>query len=192
METSLVFRPNWSANPNLFCLRSLSTFKLILNDSIELSLTLKDCSQIKERINDVSVGKSSSGRVAVFYDSDDALAIVTTLRSTGTARVVLDPSADATQREYFAAFLRRFESSHTVRKVLCTIDDCLTRTRVQLVTLAGKEFTVLYLSENAGIAKTLCAPSNLVGLSSTLLVSRASIENQNAYVAAAFAAKPLL
>ncbi|KIK97507.1 hypothetical protein PAXRUDRAFT_218120 [Paxillus rubicundulus Ve08.2h10] len=152
---------------------SLTTFKLILDDSIGLPLTLKDCSQIKGRINDVSVGKSSSGRVAVFYDSEDALAIVTTLRSSGTARVVPDPSADATQKEHFATFLRRFESSHT------------------LIAPAGKEVCVLYLSENAGIAEKLCAPSNLVGLSSTLLISRASIENQLAYVAAAFAAKPL-
>ncbi|KAF8844452.1 hypothetical protein BDN67DRAFT_1065964 [Paxillus ammoniavirescens] len=152
---------------------SLATFKLVLDDSIGLPLTLKDCSQIKGRINDISVGKSSSGRVAVFYESDDALAIVTALKSSGTARVVLDPSADATQRENFATFLRRFESSHT------------------LVAPAGKEITVLYLSENAGIAEKLCAPSNLVGLTSTLLISRASIEDQLAYVAAAFAAKTI-
>ncbi|KAF9227699.1 hypothetical protein BS17DRAFT_774173 [Gyrodon lividus] len=151
---------------------SSTTFKVILNDAIELPLTLKDCSQIKGRISDLSVGKWSSGKVALFYGSNDACAIVDTLKSNGTARVVPDTSADATQKEHFSTFLKRFESFHT------------------LVAPVGKEVCVLYSSENAGIAEKLCAPSHLVGLSRTLLISCASIEDQLAYVAAAFAAKP--
>lgn len=48
----------------------------------------------------------------------------------------------------------------------------------------GTEVCVLYSSENAEIVEKLGAPAHLRGLSSTLLISHASIENQLAYVAA--------
>lgn len=53
----------------------------------------------------------------------------------------------------------------------------------------GTEVCVLYSSENADIAEKLGAPAHLRGLSTTLLISHASIENQLAYVAAVMQAR---
>ncbi|KAG8217700.1 hypothetical protein J3R82DRAFT_5856 [Butyriboletus roseoflavus] len=142
-----------------------TTFKVILSDNVELPLILKDCGEIKARISDILIGNSSCSKVALFYAAEDALAMVSTLKSNGTARVVLDPSAKTTQQERFSTFLQRFESSQT------------------LIAPVGKEVCVLYSSENTDIAEKLGAPTHLRGLSSTLLISRASIENQLAYVA---------
>lgn len=55
---------------------------------------------------------------------------------------------------------------------------------VQLVAPVGKEVCVVYSSENTGIVERLGTPAHLRGLSSTLLISHASIENQLGYVAA--------
>lgn len=90
---------------------------MTLGDSVELPLVLKDCSEIKTRISDILIGKSS-GKVALFYSAEDALATVSTLKSDGTARVVLDPSAGTMQKERFSTFLQRFESSQTVWQTL--------------------------------------------------------------------------
>ena len=50
---------------------------------------------------------------------------------------------------------------------------------------------MLYSSENVDIVEKLGAPTHLRGLSSTLLISHASIENQLAYVAAIMKAQAL-
>lgn len=50
---------------------------------------------------------------------------------------------------------------------------------------------MLYSSENADIAEKLGGPAHLRGLSSTLLISHASIENHLAYAAAVMKAKAL-
>ena len=89
-------------------------FKVILGDSVELPLVLKDCGEIKARISDILIGNSSCSKVALFYSAEDALAMVSTFKSDGTARVVLDPSAKTMQQERFSTFLQRFESSQTV------------------------------------------------------------------------------
>lgn len=60
---------------------------------------------------------------------------------------------------------------------------------IQLIAPVGKEVCVLYSSENVAIAEKLGAPTHLKGLSSTLLISRACIENQLAYVAAIMQSK---
>ena len=91
---------------------------MILGDGVELPLVLKDCSEIKARISDILTGNSSGSKVALFYAAEDALAMVSTFKSDGTARVVLDPSAEAMQREHFSSFLQRFQSSHTVWQTL--------------------------------------------------------------------------
>lgn len=91
---------------------------MILGDGVELPLVLKDCSKIKARISDILIGNSSGAKVALFYSAEDALAMVNTFKSDGTARVVLDPSAEVTQQERFSTFLQRFQSSHTVRQTL--------------------------------------------------------------------------
>ena len=87
---------------------------MILGNGVELPLVLKDCSEIKARISDIMIGNSSANKVALFYSAEDALAMVRTFKSDGTARVVLDPSAEAMQQEHFSTLLQRFESSHTV------------------------------------------------------------------------------
>lgn len=51
---------------------------------------------------------------------------------------------------------------------------------------------MLYLSENIVVAEKLSTPSHLIGLGNTLLVSRASIENQSTYAQAAYAAQSVL
>lgn len=50
---------------------------------------------------------------------------------------------------------------------------------------------MLYSSENADIAEKLGAPTHLRGLSDTLLISHASIDNQLAYVGAIMKATAL-
>ncbi|KAH0827186.1 hypothetical protein J3R83DRAFT_4879 [Lanmaoa asiatica] len=150
-----------------------TTFKVILGDSVELPLVLKDCNEIRTRISDILIGNSSGSKVALFYSAGDALAMVSTFKSDGTARVVLDPSAETMQQERFSTFLQRFESSQT------------------LIAPVGKEVCVLYSSENANVAEKLGAPTHLRGLSSTLLISHASIENQLAYVGAIMKATAL-
>lgn len=87
---------------------------MILRDGVELPLVLKDCSEIKARISDIRIDNHSGSKVALFYSAEDALAMVSTFRSDGTARVVLDPSAEAMQQERFSTFLRHFGSSRTV------------------------------------------------------------------------------
>ncbi|KAF8136559.1 hypothetical protein EV363DRAFT_1544509 [Boletus edulis] len=165
--------PHASFRSTIFGPLPSTTFKVILGDGVELPLVLKDSSEIKARISDILIGKSCGSKVAVFYSAVDALAMVSTLKGDGTARVVLDPSAEMMQHECFSTFLQRFESSHT------------------LVAPVGTEVCVLYSSENAAIAEKLGAPAHLRGLSSTLLISHASIENQLAYVAAIMKATAL-
>lgn len=87
---------------------------MILGDGVELPMLLQDCNELKTRICDILIGKSSGSKVALFYSADDALAMVNTFKSDGTARVVLDPSATITQQEKFAIFRQRFEASQTV------------------------------------------------------------------------------
>jgi len=95
---------------------------VILGDGVELPLVLKDHSELKARINDILIGNSSGSKVAVFYSAEDALAMVSTLKSDGTARAVLDPSAEMMQQESFSTLLQRFQSSHTVRQAFLTPD----------------------------------------------------------------------
>ncbi|KAG9318664.1 hypothetical protein JVU11DRAFT_757 [Chiua virens] len=152
---------------------SLTMFKVILGDGVELPMVLKDCSEIKTRISDILIGNSSGSKVALFYSTEDAGAMVNTFKSDGTAQVVLDPAAEAIQQECFSTFLQRFQASNA------------------LIAPVGKEVCVMYSSENASIAERLGAPNHLRGLSRTLLISHASIENQLAYVAAIMKATAL-
>lgn len=87
---------------------------MILHEGVELPLVLKDCSDIKARISDILIGNSSGSKVAVFYSAEDAIDMVRALKGDGTARVVVDPSAETVQQEGFSKFLQRFESSQTV------------------------------------------------------------------------------
>lgn len=87
---------------------------MILHDGVELPLVLKDCGEIKARISDILIGNSSGSKVAVFYSAEDALAMVGALKGDGTARVILDPSAQTMQQECFSTLLQRFKSSRAV------------------------------------------------------------------------------
>ena len=65
-------------------------------------------------MSDILIGKSSGGRVALFYSSQDALPMVSSFKHDGTARVVLDPSAEEEQQDRFSTFLQRFQLLDTV------------------------------------------------------------------------------
>ncbi|KAG6330052.1 hypothetical protein ID866_9035 [Astraeus odoratus] len=153
---------------------SSTSFKIIVNDTISIPLTLKDVNQMKGRMSDLRIGKSVNGRAGNFYGQNDALAIISALRSCGTARVVPEESADTEQQEHFATFLRQFELGRT------------------FISAVGVDVYVLYLSENAAVVEQFSTPANLVGLSNTLLVARASIENQSVYAQAAYAAQAVV
>ena len=161
-----------------------------MNDTISIPLTLEDVTHMQGRMNDFRIGKSANGRAGNFYGENDALAIVNTLRSHGTARVVPDASADAEQKEHFAAFLNHFESNRTVRCI--TYSPPFPHVSKQFVSAVGVDVYVLYSSENIAVAEKLSTPGHLIGLGSTLLVSRASIENQSTYAQAAYAAQSVL
>ncbi|KAI6118862.1 hypothetical protein EDD16DRAFT_1775631 [Pisolithus croceorrhizus] len=147
------------------------SLKITLNDTLSIPITLRDATFKKGGMGDLRIGKSANGRAGNFYGQNDALAIVNALQSHGVARVAPDPSADTQQQEQFTSILRHFESNRT------------------FISAVGVEVFVLYSSENVAIAEKLSTPTHLVGLSSTLLVSRASIENFSTYAEAAYAAQ---
>ncbi|KAI6045740.1 hypothetical protein EDC04DRAFT_2634714 [Pisolithus marmoratus] len=147
------------------------SFKIIVNDTLSIPITLRDATLMKDGMSDLRIGKSANGRAGNFYGQNDALAIVNTLRSHGAARVAPDPSADTQQQEQFASILPYFESNRT------------------FVSTAGVDVLVLYSSENVTVAERLSTPTHLIGLPFTLLVSRASIENYSTYAEAAYAAQ---
>lgn len=148
-----------------------TSFKITVNDTLSIPITLRDATLVKDGMGDLRIGKSANGRAGNFYGQHDALAIVSALRSHGVARVAPDPSVDFQQQEQFTSILRQFESNRT------------------FISAVGVDVFVLYSSENVAIAEKLSTPTHLIGLSSTLLVSRASIENFSAYARAAYAAQ---
>lgn len=85
-----------------------------MNDTVSIPITLEDVTHLQ---GDLRIGKSINGRAGNFYGENDALAIVHTLRSHGTARVVPDASADTEHKECFATFLNHFQSNRTVREI---------------------------------------------------------------------------
>ncbi|KIO13686.1 hypothetical protein M404DRAFT_591758 [Pisolithus tinctorius Marx 270] len=91
-----------------------TSFKIIVNDTLSIPITLRDATLVKDGMGDLRIGKSVNGRAGNFYGQNDALAIVNALRSHGVARVAPDASADTQQQEQFASILRHFESNRTV------------------------------------------------------------------------------
>lgn len=152
---------------------ALTSLKITVNDTLSIPITLRDATLVKDGMGDLRIGKSANGRAGNFYGQHDALAIVNELRSHGVARVAPHPSADIQQQEQFSSILRQFESDRT------------------FISAVGVDVFVLYSSENVAIAEKLSTPTHLVGLSSTLLVSRTSIENFSKYAHAAYAAQPI-
>ncbi|TFL07466.1 hypothetical protein BDV98DRAFT_557907 [Pterulicium gracile] len=78
--------------------------------SSDLSLALQDDSPHLLR----AISHNQAGPVGKFYSSESSLALMSCLRADGrSARVSLIPSADATQKEVYARFLRHLQSNES-------------------------------------------------------------------------------
>jgi hypothetical protein len=101
--------------PSLTTIRSVPTFKLILNVDAPVPLVLKDSNNMKGvSFTDIYADKSLDGRAGTFYLLEDAVRIVSTFSSLGSARVVPDSSADDSHKTQFDVFQQRLHSGQTV------------------------------------------------------------------------------
>ncbi|KAH7919015.1 hypothetical protein BV22DRAFT_1134159 [Leucogyrophana mollusca] len=147
-----------------------AAFNFMIDELTTIPVTFKDKHQVPgSKSMDAIVGETSTTRPGSFYGTQDALAIVSALRGGGSgARVVPDTDADDAQKGSFEVFLTRLESG-----------------QVYAATIAG-ELLVFYSSRNSAIGERLSAPEHLIGLSRSLLVSRAIVENNTAYANAVY------
>lgn len=101
--------------PELTIIRSVPTFKLILNANTPIPLVLKDSNNMKGvSFTDIYADKSLDGRAGTFYLLEDAVRIVSTFSGLGSARVVPDSSADDDHKTQFDVFQQRLHSGQTV------------------------------------------------------------------------------
>ncbi|KAH9935031.1 uncharacterized protein B0H18DRAFT_1114848 [Fomitopsis serialis] len=100
-----------------------------------------------------------------FYKNEHAPTILQTFRlEDSTARLVLDPAADNSHHQHFARFCSRLHAGEL------------------FVEMIGVKLLAMYSSENRALGERLGAPSNLLGLSDSVLVAQVAIENQSGYV----------
>ncbi|KIK49207.1 hypothetical protein CY34DRAFT_797147 [Suillus luteus UH-Slu-Lm8-n1] len=143
---------------------SVPTFKLILNVDAPVPLVLKDFNNMKGvSFTDIYADKSLDGRAGTFYLLEDAVRIVSTFSSLGSARVVPDSSANDSHKTQFDVFQQRLHSGQT------------------FVTKAGKELLVFFSSQNTEISAKLSPPQVLIGLANTVLLMRVQIIDSTGY-----------
>jgi hypothetical protein len=134
------------------------------------------------------VSNYPKGPPGKFYREPFALELLGTLRAEGSsARIVPGPDADESQEQHFNRFRSRLEGGELV-SLNPVFTFCFLNSAVQFVSVAGVEVLAFCSSQNVVLGKRLDVPPVLLGLPSTVLVSRVFIENYSAYADAAIRA----
>jgi len=143
---------------------STGHLSLSLDYSISVPVHLKDICPPVSLLESLGA-QPIAGPPGKFYKNEHAPTVLQTFRlEDSTARLILDPAADESHRQHFARFCSRLHAGEL------------------FVEMIGVKLLAMYSSENRALGERLGAPSNLLGLSDSVLVAQVAIENQSGYV----------
>ncbi|PCH37987.1 hypothetical protein WOLCODRAFT_161206 [Wolfiporia cocos MD-104 SS10] len=143
--------------------RARPVISLRLDAAVSVPTLMKDVHPPSSWLN-VTDGRLMAEPAGKFYKGDYALALLDTVCPEDFyARLVLDPTADETQKAHFARFTSRLHQGEL------------------FVVMVSSQTLAICSSENQPLEEKLRVPSDLVGLEDSIIVARVAIENYSAY-----------